>query len=179
MSVVRFYPRRKRPRPPRRDIITPLLALMAVVAVAVLGWVVIDPFALGPGSYIDMTSASAEMDGRQQSFSMCGRDRYNCVVDGDTIWLDGRNLRLASYDTPEPYDGICGGQAEVDLAKQASRRLLELLNTNPFTVETFGLDNTGARTLTTIRIGGRDVGDILIEERLARRWPAGVEWWCS
>ena len=64
------------------------------------------------------------------------------------------------------------------MAKRASARLLELLNTNPFTVETFGRDGTGNRTLATIRIGGRDVGDILIEEGLARRWPDGHEFWC-
>ena len=109
---------------------------------------------------------------------MCGRDRYTCVVDGDTIWYQGVNLRLQSYDTPEPYTQICGGQAEVALAKRASARLLQLLNSNAFTVDTFGLDNTGERTLATIRINGRDVGDILIEERLARRWPDGEEWWC-
>ena len=53
-------------------------------------------------------------------FGMCGRDRVTCVVDGDTIWLQGVNLRLESYDTPEPYNDICGGQAEVALAKRAS-----------------------------------------------------------
>jgi len=113
------------------------------------------------------------------TFSMCGRERFTCVVDGDTIWLKGQNLRLQSYDTPEPYDGICGGAAEVALAKKASARLLQLLNGNPITVETFGLDNTGKRTLATVRINGRDVGDILIAEKLARRWPDGEEWWCQ
>lgn len=112
-------------------------------------------------------------------FSMCGSRRYTCIVDGDTIWLEGQNLRLQSFDTPEPYNDICGGAREVALAKQASARLLDLLNHNPFTVETFGLDGTGKRTLATIEVGGRDVGDILIEERLARHWPDGDEWWCS
>jgi len=111
-------------------------------------------------------------------FTMCGHDRWTCVVDGDTIWLEGQNLRLQSFDTPEPHTGICGGAAEVDLAHRASARLLELLNSGPFSVETFGIDGTGTRTLATIRIGGRDVGDILIEERLARHWPDGEEWWC-
>ncbi|WP_210200312.1 thermonuclease family protein [Devosia sp. I507] len=89
-----------------------------------------------------------------------------------------QNLRLQSYDTPEPHDGICGGGAEIALANRASARLLQLLNTNPFTVETFGIDGTGERTLATIRIAGRDVGDFLIEEGLARRWPDGEEFWC-
>jgi endonuclease YncB( thermonuclease family) len=110
-------------------------------------------------------------------FQMCGRDRYTCVVDGDTIWLNGQNLRLQNYDTPEPYNDICGGQAEVALARKASARLLELLNSNPFTVETGRKDRYG-RVLATIRINGRDVGDILISEGLARRWPDGHEFWC-
>jgi endonuclease YncB( thermonuclease family) len=110
-------------------------------------------------------------------FQMCGRDRHTCVVDGDTIWLQGVNLRLESYDTPEPYNDICGGQAEVALARQASARLLQLLNGNPFTVEAGGEDRYG-RVLATIRIGGTDVGDILISEGLARRWPNGDEFWC-
>ena len=47
------------------------------------------------------------------------------------------------------------------------------------TVEYGEPDNTGTRTLVTIRIGGRDIGDILIAEGLARSWPNGAEWWCS
>lgn len=111
-------------------------------------------------------------------FRMCGSgQRHTCVVDGDTIWLEGMNLRLEAYDTPEPHNDICGGASEVALAKQASARLLELLNSYAFTVETFGTDKYG-RTLATIRIQGTDVGDILISEGLARRWPDGPEFWC-
>ncbi|MCP8883033.1 thermonuclease family protein [Devosia sp. XJ19-1] len=111
------------------------------------------------------------------NFPMCGSVRHTCIVDGDTIWLEGHNLRLESYDTPEPYNDICGGRAEVELAHRASARLRELLNQNPFTVETHGEDRYG-RILATIRIGGCDVGDILIDEGLARHWPNGREIWC-
>jgi len=111
--------------------------------------------------------------------AMCrGGDRFNCIVDGDTIWLNGLNLRLASYDTPEPYYEICGGAAEVALAKRASSRLAQLLNSNAWTVETHGIDSTGERVRATIRIDGRDVGDTLIAEGLARSWPDGEEFWC-
>ncbi|WP_248306504.1 thermonuclease family protein [Devosia sp. MC521] len=113
----------------------------------------------------------------RENFRMCGRERITCVVDGDTIWLRGVNLRLESYDTPEPYNDICGGQAEVALAHRASARLLQLLNGNSFTVDAGGEDRYG-RVLATIRIGGTDVGDILIAEGLARRWPNGREFWC-
>jgi micrococcal nuclease len=124
-----------------------------------------------------LSSGGTVAQERTERFGMCGKSRHTCVVDGDTIWLDGYNLRLESFDTPEPYNDICGGRAEVELAHRASRRLLQLLNDNAFTVQTGGVDRYG-RVLATIRIAGRDVGDILIAEGLARRWPNGREFWC-
>lgn len=105
-------------------------------------------------------------------------DEY-CLVDGDTIWIDGRKLRMVGYDTPEPQSRICGGQREIALAHQASDRALELLNGSDWTTEYGGIDKTGQRTLVTIRINGRNLGDFLIEERLAVVYPNGDEWWCD
>ena len=105
-------------------------------------------------------------------------DEY-CLVDGDTIWIAGEKLRMEGYDTPEPQTHICGGEAEIALAHRASDRVIELLNSSDWTVEYGEPDNTGTRMLVTIRIGGRDIGDILIAEMLARSWPDGEEWWCS
>lgn len=119
----------------------------------------------------------------QPHLDMCNGRRNTptktCLVDGDTLWLSGEDIRLKDFDTPEPQSNICGGKAEVALAHKASARMLQLLNSNSWTIERFGIDNTGRRRLATIRIGGVDVGDILISEGLARRWPDGDEWWCS
>jgi micrococcal nuclease len=102
-----------------------------------------------------------------------------CLVDGDTLWLYGENIRLKDFDTPEPQTQICGGAAEIALAQQASARLLDILNKHEWTIERFEYDSTASRRrLATIRIDGRDVGQILIEEGLARAWPDGEEWWC-
>lgn len=127
---------------------------------------------------IATTSASAN-----EQLRMCLPGERNtraktCIVDGDTLWLHGENIRLESFDTPEPQTNVCGGAFERDLAHQASARLLELLNSNDWTIDRFGYDPSGRR-LATIRIGSVDVGDILIAERLARRWPDGPEWWCE
>lgn len=154
-----------------------MLAGLAIFALAGLGWVVSDQFIGSSGPSTISQSSGGSNEGRRVNFGMCGRDRHTCVVDGDTVWLDGVNLRLQSYDTPEPYDDVCGGASEIALAKRASARLLQLLNANAFAVQTSGEDRYG-RTLATIRIGGRDVGDILIDEGLARRWPDGEEFWC-
>lgn len=109
-----------------------------------------------------------------------GSVRVNCLVDGDTIWIDGKKLRMIGYDTPEPTTHICGGKAEVALANKATARTLELLNTKSWTVQYSGdIDNTGSRELITIFVEGRDLGEILIKEKLARRWPDGHEFWCK
>jgi micrococcal nuclease len=116
-----------------------------------------------------------------ETLALCsGKVRINCLVDGDTIWIEGEKLRMIGYDTPEPTTGVCGGEAEIALAHEATARALELLNTNPWSVDYSGdIDNTGTRELVTIRINGRDLGDILIEERLARSWPDGDKFWCN
>ncbi len=109
----------------------------------------------------------------------CGSGRrVTCVVDGDTIWLKGEKIRMKDYDTPEPTTNICGGNRERKLASRASKRLIQLLNENGFTIQRFGKDRYG-RSLATIRVSGKDVGNILIAEGLARRWPNGREFWCN
>lgn len=174
MTIIRFDQRRRSARPPKSgksDAITPALAIAALLSVCTLGWVVADTFLPGGSQAVVASEIRTQ-------FRMCGSgQRRTCVVDGDTIWLDGMNLRLQAYDTPEPYNVICGGAQEVALAKRASARLLDLLNGNSFSVETFGTDRYD-RILATIRINGTDVGDILISEGLARRWPDGLEFWC-
>lgn len=109
----------------------------------------------------------------------CGSGkRITCVVDGDTLWLNGEKIRTMGYDTPEPMTNICGGEREKRLAAQASARFLELFNTTQITIERHGQDKYG-RTLAAIRSNGRPVGDILISEGLARRYPDGREFWCE
>ncbi len=109
----------------------------------------------------------------------CGSGpRNTCVVDGDTIWQDGEKIRIMGYDTPEPTTNICGGATEVQLARLASDRLVQLLSHGNMTIERHGADHYG-RTLAIIRVDGNDVGDILVAEGLARYWPDGPEFWCE
>ncbi len=110
--------------------------------------------------------------------SMCkqGKKRITCIVDGDTLWLNGQKLRMRGYDTPEPYTNICGGDFERRLAAKASARFMELLNGNELQIVIGEHERKGSnRRLVDIYVGGRNVGEILVEERLARRWPDGKE----
>lgn len=113
------------------------------------------------------------------SIGKCGSgQRYTCVVDGDTFWLEGRKYRLAGYDTPEPYTNICGGQREVQLARRATARFIELWNTTEIDIYDAGGRGRYGRELVNVTSNGHDIGGILISEGLARRWPDGYEFWC-
>lgn len=109
----------------------------------------------------------------------CGSaKRVTCVVDGDTIWLNGEKIRMMGYDTPEPQTNICGGNRERKLAAKASARVVQLLSENDYSIDRQGKDKYG-RTLAIVRIDGLNIGDILIAEGLARSWPDGREFWCE
>lgn len=115
----------------------------------------------------------------RMNFSMCDRGRGDtCVVDGDTIHIGGEVMRLRDIDAPETYRNLCGGSREVDLGKRAANRLRTLLNAGPVSVARTGQDRYD-RTLVVIKAAGLDVGETLIKDRLARRWPDGEEWWCD
>lgn len=113
------------------------------------------------------------------AIGMCGPGpRVNCIVDGDTFWLNGEKFRAVGYDTPETTTNLCGGNAERQLGQQASRRLMQLFNETQITLLRQGEDRYG-RTLAVVRSDGVNVGDILIGEGLARSWPDGCEFWCG
>jgi endonuclease YncB( thermonuclease family) len=94
--------------------------------------------------------------------------RTHCVVDGDTVWLDGEKIRLVDIDAPE-----LAGRCEIErrLAIAARDRLVELLRERPADIVRTGTDRYG-RTLA--RLG--DVGEQLIAEGLASRWPQRRDW---
>lgn len=103
----------------------------------------------------------------------------NCVVDGDTIWMDGVKIRIADIDTPETHPPRCA--AEADLGNRATQRLQDLLNAGPVTLEAIDRDEDRyGRKLRRIVRGGKSLGDILVAEGLARPYRGGPRsGWCD
>ncbi|MBF9051730.1 hypothetical protein GTA62_18360 [Roseobacter sp. HKCCD9010] len=101
------------------------------------------------------------------------------VVDGDTVRLAGETIRLVGFDTPETHRALC--EAERVLAHAARARLQELLD-GALTVRMAYLahrDQYG-RQLAWLSLDGRNVGDTLIAEGLARRYFGGQRHsWCE
>lgn len=97
----------------------------------------------------------------------CGKGpRVNCIVDGDTLWIEGEKIRLAGIDAPEPR-GRCG--AEREIAARAAERLRQLVSAGGWTIERTGRDRYG-RTLARFRTPQGTFGEVLVSEGLAKVW---------
>ena len=113
-------------------------------------------------------------------FARCsGPVRVTCVVDGDTIWLDGEKIRLADINTPEVSSPAC--PAEAELGVRATTRLIALLNEGPFTLapNPDGRDEDRyGRKLRVVTRGGESLGATLVREGLAEEWRGSRRGWC-
>ena len=117
-------------------------------------------------------------------FTICGQaSSANCVVDGDTIRIGERRIRLTGYDAPE-MDGAC--LAERQLALVAQAELAEWLNAGPFQLD--GGDDPPrdryGRELRAARRGAEALSDVMLARGLAHqdRWNFASDWgrqgWC-
>jgi len=151
-----------------------MLALMALIlAMLALGYV---RQTTAPQQPAAQTFSSARP---AIAFSICGSGRrVNCVVDGDTFWMEGEKIRILDIDTPELSPSRCA--EEERLGRAAKTRLHELLNTGAVTLHRAGRDRDRyGRLLRRVEVGGQPVGAVLIGEGLARPYAGGRRSWCK
>jgi micrococcal nuclease len=103
------------------------------------------------------------------------------AIDGDTIERrsNGERIRVANIDTPETAGRAqCG--AERLRGEQAKLRVREILRSGASVeIEWHGRVDTYGRTIATVLVDGRDLGEELIAENLARPWRGRREPWCG
>ena len=132
------------------------------------------------GGILDTGEAQAAYGGTsgRMAFDYCHvGGGYNCVVDGDTIWLRGQKIRIADIDAPETHDYRC--PSEQELGNRATKRLHALLEGGSITLEPIDRDEDRyGRKLRRVLVDGRNVGDTLVSEGLAREYGAGRQPWC-
>ena len=116
--------------------------------------------------------------GDRASFRYCHTGGgFNCVVDGDTIWLKGEKIRIADIDAPETHDYRCS--SEKTLGDRATRRLHDLLESGTITLQSIDRDKDRyGRKLRIVLVDGTSVGDTLVGEGLARYYGKGRRPWC-
>ena len=123
--------------------------------------------------------ASAENSrGQQQRESVATRMR---VIDGDTMedMRDEITYRLVNIDTPETGSRArCAAERDLgNRATAAARTLVSQARRLEFR-PTGRIDRYG-RTIAFVVIDGRDMGETLIAEGLARPWRGRREPWCD
>ncbi|QNN64669.1 thermonuclease family protein [Sphingomonas rhizophila] len=115
----------------------------------------------------------------EANFTRCGRGRgFACVVDGDTVRLGGRRVRIVGIDAPEIVHPQCPGEAA--LGQRAADRLVVLLNRGPFdmTAHRFNRTDKYGRDLMLLTRGETSIGQSLIDEGLAHRYLGMKRGWC-
>ncbi len=157
--------RRKRER-----LIKSALLILLLLAVGAL----LDPAILAP-----FGATATRPERIAASFTRCGRgSSLACVVDGDTIRLGQRRVRLIGIDTPALRGAHC--PAEQALAERAADRLLTLVNAGPFDLigHRFQDRDVHGRDLRLLVRDGRSLGAVLVREKLARRTFGSNRLWC-
>jgi endonuclease YncB( thermonuclease family) len=126
------------------------------------------------------SATPAPQDTLNATFALCGTGvRATCVVDGDTIWLNGEKIRIADINAPETSGARC--TYELDLGHQATSRLIVLLNAGAFSLVSPEMRDADRydRKLRNVMRGGRSVGMMLVQEGLAEAWTGHRRNWCE
>ncbi len=112
-------------------------------------------------------------------FSYCPRGGAdNCVVDGDTLHIEGVTVRVADIDTPETHQPRCDSEAA--LGERATQEMLRLVNAGPFTVAPYERDTDRyGRKLRLLVRDGQSLGQMLVAQGLARTWDGSRHSWCE
>ncbi|MCW2351816.1 thermonuclease family protein [Sphingobium sp. B12D2B] len=151
--------------------------MTSVSPVAILGVAAIVGIGVGAVT-ANIEDRSAKGSTERQVFALCHTGGgTNCVVDGDTVWLDGVKIRIADIDAPETHPPRC--QREAALGNRATLRLQQLLNDGAFSVEAADRDEDRyGRKLRIITRRGQSLGAMLVSEGLARSWSGARRLWC-
>lgn len=167
--------RGRRKQPLGRAYVVMLALIAAIVGMWGLEWAERSGAIGRPAS----APSQALLSGGSPAFTICGSGRQvNCVVDGDTFWMQGRKIRILDIDTPELHPARCA--EEERLGQAAKARLHDLLNSGAVTLERTGRDRDRyGRLLRRVQVNGQPVGDMLIGEGLARPYAGGRRGWCG
>lgn len=122
--------------------------------------------------------AATARDPEAGYFAKCwGRQGETCVIDGDSLNYQGRQIRIADIDAPELGSPNC--KAEYELGLEAEARLQQLLNQGPFRLVPAGsARDRYDRELFVLTREGTSLGKVLEREGLAHGWVGHKQPWC-
>lgn len=99
------------------------------------------------------------------------------AIDGDTLAYGRERIRLENVDAPETHPCRC--PSECELGHKATAFTQEAVDGSTVTIERRERKDQYGRTIARVYVDGRDLGQMLIEAGLARRWRGRREPWCE
>lgn len=100
----------------------------------------------------------------------------NCVLTGDSLYLDGDKVQIAGLEVPAITGAKCSEERERGI--NAVVRLTDLLNAGSVTASAPYRDSYG-RTVRKLFVNDEDVAGKMINEDLGRRYDGGNQGWCA
>lgn len=172
MARTQFKTRRRAPsfKPSRKEL---RMAAWAVPLLLVAG-ALLDPKYIGP-----VFPFAAPSERVTASFALCGAGSGPaCVIDGETVRLGDRTIRITGIDAPDLAAPKCA--AEGALAKKSADRLLSLLNAGPFDMVAHRLQmlDRHGKYLMILKRDGESIGGRMVDEGLAHRYWGLKTSWC-
>jgi micrococcal nuclease len=133
---------------------------------------------VGPNWSVGSQGSDPGSEGVRASFRFCHTGGgYNCVVDGDTLYVEGVKIRIADIDAPETHEPKCA--EEKSLGDRATQRLISLVNSGEVTLAPIDRDEDNyGRKLRIVKVDGESVGKTLVDDGLARWYAGGRRPWC-
>ena len=165
-KIARFRPKRRSLRSSRKTLVTWALLVALIAAGLLLGNRLNPP---EPVTAVGMT------------FRLCGTPGPGpCVIDGDTLAIGKRRVRLTGFDAPE-MDGACklevakANRAKLELHRWLARGRFEWTGGTEPPYDRYGRELRGARR------GDDLLADHMIGAGLAEGsgWGASAVDWCS
>jgi micrococcal nuclease len=156
------------------------LAALSAIACAGLSMLFLGsdptPRAYAETSQVASTEAPRGLRGRGSDAASRMR-----IIDGDTLedMREDVTYRVVNIDTPET-----GQRARCDAERALGNRATEMVRTLVRGAQQLELRETGridryGRTIAFVLIDGRDLGETLIAEGVARPWRGRREPWCD
>ena len=119
--------------------------------------------------------AAAAVRASGERFGSC-EGGPDCVIDGDTIRIEGETVEIAGMDAPEVRSARC--EEERLRGVESIQKLTGLLNSG--TVTTAGeVEGPDGKLRTAVQVDGRDVGAAMIKAGAAGELLTKPRNWCS
>ena len=110
-------------------------------------------------------------------FGQCyNSDGSNCVLTGDTIYVDHQRVQIAGIEAPGINAAAC--RKERDRGIDAAVGLSGLLQSGEVTVNPIFRDEYG-RAVSKVQVNGRDVADYMTSHSFVRAYTGEKQKWCS